>query len=178
MQDVMIITQKNLSEVLTANQKTGVTNMKKISALSALIAISVFLLSSQSFAQPGMKWSGSGGWGPKSPYCRTYNPATVESLSGEVISVEKFVPGKRMSSGVHLVLKTDRETISIHLGPAWYVENQDIKIDAEDRIEVKGSRITSAGRPAIIAAEVKKGNEILTLRDENGFPVWAGWRRR
>lgn len=48
----------------------------------------------------------------------------------------------------------------------------------EDRIEVKGSRITSAEKPAIIAAEMKKGNEILTLRDENGFPIRAGWRRR
>jgi len=178
MQDVMIITQEDSSEVLTANQKTGVTNMKKLSVLSALVAISVFLLSIQSFAQPGMKWSGSGGWGPKSQYGRTYNPATVESLGGEVINVEKFVPGKRMSYGIHLTLKTDRETISIHLGPAWYLENQDIKIEAGDRIEVKGSRIIYAGKPAIIAAKVKKSDEILTLRDENGFPVWAGWRRR
>jgi hypothetical protein len=29
-----------------------------------------------------------------------------------------------------------------------------------------------AGKPAIIAAQVKKGNEILKLRDENGIPVW------
>ena len=178
MQDVIIITQEDLSEVLTANQKTGVTNMKKLSILSTLIAISVFFLSSQSFAQPRIKWSGSGGWGPNNQYGRTYNPATMESLSGEVINVEKFTPGKGMSSGIHLVLKTDNETISIHLGPTWYLENQDIKIEAGDKIEVKGSRITYAGKPAIIAAEVKKGNETLTLRDKNGFPAWAGWRRR
>lgn len=178
MQDVMIISQEDSSEVLNANQKTGVTNMKKLSILSALVAISFFLLSVQSFAQHGMKWSGSGGWGPASQYCRTYNPATVESLSGEVINVEKFVPGKGMSYGIHLTLKTDRETISIHLGPSWYVENQDTKIGAGDKIEVKGSRITYAGKPAIIAAEIKKGDEILTLRDENGIPAWAGWRRR
>ena len=23
-----------------------------------------------------------------------------------------------------------------------------------------------------------QGDEILKLRDENGFPVWSGWRRR
>ncbi len=45
-------------------------------------------------------------------------------------------------------------------------------------IEVKGSRITFAGKPAIIAAEIKKGEQILTLRDKNGFPAWSGWRRR
>jgi hypothetical protein len=26
--------------------------------------------------------------------------------------------------------------------------------------------------------EVKKGDEVLKLRDDNGFPVWSGWRRR
>ena len=84
MQDVIIISQEDSSEVLTSNQKTGVTNMKKLSVLFTLITISVFLLSSQSFAQRGMK---CGGWGPESLYCRTYNPATVESLGGEVMNV-------------------------------------------------------------------------------------------
>jgi hypothetical protein len=45
------------------------------------------------------------------------------------------------------------------------------------RVEVKGSRVTFAGNPAIIAAEVKKGDALLKLRDENGIPAWAGWRR-
>jgi hypothetical protein len=39
-----------------------------------------------------------------------------------------------------------------------------------------GSRITYEGKPAIIAAEVKKGDEVLRLRDEKGIPVWAGRR--
>jgi hypothetical protein len=34
------------------------------------------------------------------------------------------------------------------------------------------------GKPAIIAAEVKKDDEVLTLRDASGFPAWSGWRRR
>ena len=25
---------------------------------------------------------------------------------------------------------------------------------------------------------VKKGDEVLKIRDENGFPSWTGWRRR
>lgn len=29
-----------------------------------------------------------------------------------------------------------------------------------------------------IAAEVKKGDEVLKLRDENGMPYWAGWRKK
>jgi len=45
------------------------------------------------------------------------------------------------------------------------------------RAEVKGSRITYNGKPAIVAAEVKKGDTVLKLRDDNGIPVCAGWRR-
>ncbi len=75
------------------------------------------------------------------------------------------------------MLKTDKETISVHLGPGWYIEKQDINIEPKDKIEATGSRITFGGKPAIIAAEVKKGDEVLKLRDENGFPVWAGWRK-
>jgi hypothetical protein len=46
-----------------------------------------------------------------------------------------------------------------------------------DSVEVKGSRVTFAGNPAIIAAELKKGDAVLKLRDDNGVPAWAGWRR-
>jgi len=33
------------------------------------------------------------------------------------------------------------------------------------------------GQPAVIAAEVKKGDIVLKLRDDNGIPVWSGWRK-
>lgn len=76
------------------------------------------------------------------------------------------------------MMKTDKEMIPVHLRPAWYIENQDVQIAPPDRIEVKGSRITLEGKPAIIAAEVKKGDDVLVLRDASGLPVWSGWRRR
>ena len=107
-----------------------------------------------------------------------YDPKTVETISGVVEKIEKITPMKGMSYGVHVLVKTEKETIDIHLGPGWYIENQDVKIMSGDKVEVTGSRITFQDKPAIIAAEVKKGDEILKLRDENGFPAWAGWRRR
>jgi len=79
---------------------------------------------------------------------------------------------------VYWLSKTDKETISVHLGPAWYMDNQDVQIAVGDKVEVKGSRVTLDGKPTLIAAEVKKGDEVLTLRDANGFPAWSGWRRR
>ena len=128
--------------------------------------------------QQKMRWKGSGGWGSKANYGRMYNAETVDTISGEVISVDKITPSKGMSYGVHLKVKAGEETISVHLGPGWYIENQSIIIEPGDKVEIKGSRITFDGKPAIIAGEVKKGDEILELRDDSGFPAWSGWRRR
>jgi hypothetical protein len=144
------------------------------------MVIGLGLAASDSFAQrgPGMTWRGSGGWGPGTPYNKMYDPKTVETISGEVTSVDRITPNKGMAGGIHMNVKTDGETISVHLGPSWYIENQDVKIEPKDKVEVKGSKITFGGKPAMIATEVKKGDEVLKLRDDAGFPVWAGWRRR
>jgi hypothetical protein len=152
--------------------------MKKTGTVIAVLAILSLFLTFNSFAQMGPMWKGSGGWGMGTQYSKMYDPKTVETITGEVVSVDKITPMKGMSHGVHIMLKTAKETISVHLGPDWYIENQDIKIEPKDTVEVKGSRITFQGKPAIIAADIKKGNEILKLRDEKGFPVWSAWRHR
>jgi hypothetical protein len=154
--------------------------MKKFMTLIVFItalSLGVFTVT-ETLAQRGMGWKGSGGWGAGGHYARIYNPQAVETITGEVMSIDKFTPMKGMCYGIHIVVKTDKETLPVHLGPGWYIENQDVKILPKDKIEVKGSRVTFWGKPALIAAEVKKGDEVLTLRDTKGFPVWSGWRRR
>ncbi|AOW98338.1 hypothetical protein BJP34_01755 [Moorena producens PAL-8-15-08-1] len=121
--------------------------------------------------------TGGHGWGHNSHYGRMYDLNTIETISGEVISVDTFTPMGGMSHGVHLQVRTDNETVYVHLGPAWYIDNQEISIERDDKIEVTGSRITFAEQPAIIASEVKKGDATLKLRDKEGIPIWSGWRR-
>jgi hypothetical protein len=154
--------------------------MKKISFVFAIVMVGILVMAVSSFAQPrpGTMWRGSGGWGPGSQYNKMYDPKAVETISGEVTKVDRITPAKGMSGGVHMLVKTDKETVSVHLGPSWYIENQDVKIEPKDKVEVKGSRVTFGGKPALIASEVRKGNEVLTLRDEAGFPAWMAWRRR
>jgi hypothetical protein len=149
--------------------------MRKLMMVVASLAMLSLFVGTEALAQKG---TGGGGWGPGTPYGRMYNPQTVETLSGEVVSVDKITPMKGMTYGIHATLKTDKETIPVHLGPGWYIENQDVKIAPKDKIEVKGSRTSVEGKPAIIAAEVKKGDDVLVLRDASGFPVWSGWRRK
>jgi hypothetical protein len=105
-----------------------------------------------------------------------YNPQTVETLSGEVTSVDTVATGPYQ--GVHLKVKTDKETLPVHLGPRSYLDKQDMKFSEGDKVEVTGSRVTMDGKPAIIAKEVKKDDQSLELRDDRGVPKWAGQGQR
>jgi hypothetical protein len=135
-------------------------------------------LAGMALAQSGVQWRGGAGWGRGGAYNRLYDPKTVETVSGKVVRIERITPMAGMGQGVHLVLETDGGTIPVHLGPAWYVERQDTTVAPNDHVEVKGSRVTFDAKPAIIAAQVRKGERTLVLRDDAGIPVWAGWRRR
>lgn len=79
-----------------------------------------------------------------------------------------------MNNGVHLSLKADKETITVHLGPSWFIDKQDIKIQEKDKIQVKGSRIDLQGKSVIIAMDFIKDGKAMILRDDSGKPLWSG----
>ena len=147
--------------------------MKYVIILMTLLAM-VF---SASFtgASSWQGWRGSHGWGVNSPYQRLYKPETVMMIAGDVLSIEKRVLMKKMYFGIVLILKSQQETLPVHLGPVWYIERLDFEISKGDQLEIKGAKALLNNQPAIIAAEVKKGDRVLILRDNAGIPVWAGW---
>ena len=107
-------------------------------------------------------------------YSKMSKSTTMETVSGEVISIGKISLMNGVIQGVYVIVKSHEKKITIHLGPVWFIDGQDIKIKPNDEVEVKCSEITYQGKPAIIASEVKKGKEILKLRDEDGSPYWNG----
>lgn len=145
--------------------------------IGLLVAVLLVSAASFAFAQPMKGWKGSGGWGMGSQYQRMYNPATVETISGTVEAVTQIKPMKGMYYGIHIMVKTGKDNLEVHLGPGWYIEGLDTKIEKGDKIEVKGSKVTMSGKTVIIAAEVKKGDNVLVLRDSAGIPAWAGWKK-
>ena len=113
----------------------------------------------------------------KQMYSRNYDLNSVETLQGEITEVVTM-PGKKRTGmeGVHLMLKTGETILPVHLGPVWYMEQQEYAFKEGDSITVTGSRITFNNAPALIAARVNKGEMVLELRDRNGMPYWRGWR--
>ena len=109
---------------------------------------------------------------------RTYSRAALETVSGEVIDVYEATSRQGYRAGLHLLVKTNEETLDVHLGPISYIEGQNFYFEPGEILEIKGDRFTDSPMPTMIAIEVKKDNETLTLRDEDGFPIWRASLRQ
>jgi len=118
----------------------------------------------------------AGGWGMQGDYGSLFDTKSVGTYKGEIVRVVTFAP-KGMAPGEAIVLKTDKGELAVHLGPTWFLTHQDLKFGPKDRIEVKGSKVSFEGKDAIIATEVKKGDQTLTLRSDKGFPLWIAAQR-
>ena len=53
------------------------------------------------------------------PGCGTYDTATVQTVSGTVIRIDTIAGRGGAQGGVHVQLRTDKDTLPVHLGPAW-----------------------------------------------------------
>lgn len=118
----------------------------------------------------------AGGWELNSDYGRKFNADKMETINGRVTNVDRFTPMSGMSEGVMLHVKTDNQTYDCHLGPAWFIERQQGQFKDGDDVRVIGSRVEIAGKPCIMACEVRRGDRMMILRDHDGLPQWDAWR--
>ena len=111
-----------------------------------------------------------------------YDVKTETPIKGTVESVETITGtggrGRQAMGGTHLVVKTDREAIEVHVGPTAYLAEKGITLAKGDTLEIVGSRVTIDKEPVVIAKQIKKGDNTWTLRDASGRPLWSGRGRR
>ncbi|MBM4295283.1 MAG: DNA-binding protein [Deltaproteobacteria bacterium] len=140
--------------------------MKKLIAIFSLGVLAVLFLAHLGYAQDGA---------PGAPVGRMFDPKTITTVSGEVVSVDKIpAPRPGMQGRVTFNLKTDKETLLVYLGPDFYLEQQGARFAPGDKVQLKGSLVTVDGKPTLIPIEVKKGDQTFKLRDERGVPLWSG----
>jgi hypothetical protein len=147
--------------------------MKKVNLtkLALTLAAVIALLVAPALAQKRM------GRGKGMPL---YNPATEVTVTGTIEAVNQIAcPNCPLGrTGTHLTVKTATETLDVHLGPSDFVAESKFALAEGDRIEITGSRVQAKGKDALIAREVKKDGNILTLRNAQGIPRWSKGRRR
>ncbi len=64
-----------------------------------------------------------------------------------------------------------------HLGPNWYIGNQELRLKTGDKITVTGSGVRIGGKPAIISSDIRRGEDILKLRDSDGTRLRGTWTK-
>jgi hypothetical protein len=114
------------------------------------------------------------GPGKRSPI---YDPKTETTITGAIQEV-KEVPGPGRGTGTHLIVKAGDEVSDIHVGPTWYLKQQNYAFAKGDQIEVLGSKVKYQGADVIVARQIKKEGNTWTLRDTQGIPVWSRGKNR
>ena len=116
------------------------------------------------------------GWGAPQTE-RPYNVSAVETVSGTVTRIDRATTWRPGQPGVHLLLKTSKETLWVLVGPAWYLERRKVEFRVGDRLKVTGTRATFNDEPALLAGTLFIGDKTVGLRDATGRPAWSSQRR-
>jgi hypothetical protein len=75
--------------------------------------------------------------------------------------------------GAHLMLKLgDGQVLEVHLATTKFVQSYELVFSKGDEIQVTGTKVKFEDKDAILAREIKKGNDIFVFRDKDGKPVW------
>ena len=113
------------------------------------------------------------------PYKKIFDSKTIKTISGQVIKIDQ-VPEFGFGLQMRLAVFIDKkEILPVYLGPAFYLVGpwQAKHFKLGDQVTVSGSQVTVRGEPLMIAMTVKRGNEVLRLRDQDGIPAWIGWKK-
>lgn len=142
-------------------------------------AVLIVLISLQSAAQMGRsREQGS----MADPF---YNTASEVTVSGTVDDVQQMTgtgsAGQTWTcplgwTGTHLMLKTDVGILPVHVGPSAYLAAKNFTIAKGDKLSILGSKVQYRRSDVLVAKRITKGNEVLTLRNSAGFPMWTGFR--
>jgi hypothetical protein len=100
-----------------------------------------------------------------------YDKATETKLKGTVEEL-KFLPPTGQKPMAYLVLKNGQGTVDVFLCPKSFLDEMGVTFKASDEIQVTGSKVKQDSADLILAREVVKGDDTLTLRFGDGKPVW------
>lgn len=94
------------------------------------------------------------------------------TMEGIVSSVERPRP-EDSQAYVHLVVTpADGVPIRLVLAPGWYLDEQGIRLEPRQTVQVSGKRVVKDGQSGIVVQRLRRGDESYILRDEHEQPKW------
>jgi DNA/RNA endonuclease YhcR with UshA esterase domain len=74
--------------------------------------------------------------------------------------------------GAHLMIKAENKIYEVHVAPTKFVKSYEVVFQKGDEVEIKGMKTTFQGVDAILAREIKRGNDDFVFRDPQGKAIW------
>jgi hypothetical protein len=107
------------------------------------------------------------------PAVPKYDPATEVTFKGVIDDVHDRQCPISGGLGSHFNLKlVDGKIIEVHLATTKFVKSYELVFNKGDEVQVIGSKVEFEGGDAILAREVKRGNDDFVFRDPQGKPIW------
>ena len=118
---------------------------------------------------PGIaqKAAGSGSSAPK------YDLHVETTVKGTVDEV-KLPP--KANEIAYLAVKSGSDVVDVYLCPKSFLDDMGVTYSKGDEVVVTGAKAKLDASDIILAREIVKGNDTVTLRDNKGLPVWT-WQK-
>ena len=102
-----------------------------------------------------------------------YDPQQELTIQGNILSIHDRQCPVSGTLGAHFMLSApDGKVYEVHLAPAKFTRMFDVVFTPGEKVEVTGTTLVFQGKDAILARQVKHGNETVTFRDKKGNPSW------
>jgi hypothetical protein len=105
-----------------------------------------------------------------------YDVTKEVTIKGTIEDVNEMTMPKG-EVGVHLMVKTADSVIEVRLCPSGVLKDFEIQFEKGQTVTVTGSKVKIGETDVILAREVVRGNNTITLRDKQGGPVWT-WMKK
>jgi len=97
-----------------------------------------------------------------------YNPAAETTITGTVQEVIQT------QAGEHVIVNTPQGRYNVALGPAGYVNQQNLNLAPGAPITITGAPTTVSGQQFFVARAVEQNGRSIAFRNAQGAPAWAG----
>ena len=111
----------------------------------------------------------SGAWGIGTPYQGLKKSGKAAKIEGKVLSMRDLTPYEGMEPGYELKVDTGGgKEVDVHLGPRWFLLQNDVNLTKGAPIVVVGVTVRFEGEPTLLANEIVQGDKRIILNDTGG----------
>jgi hypothetical protein len=99
-----------------------------------------------------------------------YDRANEVAVRGTVVEV-RYMARAGSPHGTYLVLRTELNTLNVHLGPRAWAAKRGAQLSPGEPVEVLGVFARYGHAQVLLAREIHTAGTTLTFRNERGFPI-------